>query len=204
MLAQQTVHSSAADGLPGGSAVWPTQGHWRYEDYLRLPDDGRRYEIIAGVLYVANAPSFDHQYTVFKLARYLGDFVELHGLGVVIGAPFEVHLNERSRPIQPDLLFLDNAQKPTPGTQRFEGAPRLIVKVISPGSIRLDRQTKFDAYEQAGVAEYWLVDPKARSVEVYTLSTGEYALLGQYTGDEMIASKVLTGLVISNLTLYNR
>jgi len=204
MLAQQTVHSSAVDGLPGGSAAWPTQGNWRYEDYLRLPDDGRRYEIIAGVLYVANAPSFDHQYTVFKLARYLGDFVELHNLGVVIGAPFEVHLNERSRPTQPDLLFLDNDQKPTPGTQRFEGTPRLIVEVISPSSIRLDRQTKFDAYEQAGVAEYWLVDPKARSVEVYILSNGEYALVGQYTGDEMIASKVLNGLVISNLTLYNR
>ena len=204
MLAQQTVHSSAVDGLPGGAAAWPAQGNWRYEDYLRLPDDGRRYEIIAGVLYVANAPSFDHQYTVFKLARYLGDFVESHNLGVVIGAPFEVHLNERSRPTQPDLLFLDNDQKPIPGTQRFEGTPRLIVEVISPSSIRLDRQTKFDAYEQAGVAEYWLVDPKARSVEVYILSNGEYALVGQYTGDEMIASKVLNGLVISNLTLYNR
>jgi len=203
MVVQPITHSRIFNELPGDPAAWPAQGNWRYEDYLRLPDDGRRYEIIAGVLYAANAPSFDHQYTVFKLARYLGDFVELHNLGVVIGAPFEVHLNETSRPVQPDLLFLDNEQKPVPETQTFAGAPRLIVEVISPSSIRLDRQRKFDAYEQAGVAEYWLVDPKARSVEIYTLSNGEYALLGQYTGDELISSKLLAGLAIPNHALYN-
>jgi len=203
MLAQTISQMRVLEDLPGGSAVWPVQGAWRYEDYLRLPNDGRRYEIIAGVLYVANAPTFDHQYTVFKLARDLGDFVELNNLGTVIGAPFEVHLTETSRPVQPDLLFLDNEQTPVPGTQTFHGAPRLIIEVISPSSIRLDRQTKFDAYEAAGVAEYWLVDPKARSVEVYTLSSGEYALLGQYTDDEVITSGLLAGLAIPNHALYH-
>ena len=203
MFAQTIRHMRALDDLPGGPAAWPTQGAWRYEDYQRLPNDGRRYEIIVGVLYVANAPTFDHQYTVFKLARYLGDFVEMHNLGTLIGAPFEVHLSETSRPVQPDLLFLNNEQTPMPGTQIVEGAPSLIVEVISPSSIRLDRQTKFDAYEQAGVAEYWLVDPKARSVEVYTLSNGEYALLDQFTGDEEITSKLLVGLAIPNRTLYH-
>lgn len=203
MLVQTTLHTRVLDELPGGPTAWPGQGAWRYEDYQRLPDDGRRYEIIAGVLYVANAPTFDHQYTVFKLARYLGDFVELHHLGTVIGAPFEVHLTETSRPVQPDLLFLSNEQMPEPGTQTFHGAPSLIVEVISPSSIRLDRQTKFDAYEQAEVAEYWLVDPKARSVEVYTLSNGEYALFGQYTGAELIRSALLVELVIPNQALYH-
>lgn len=203
MLVGTTIHTRVLDELPGGSAAWPMQGAWRYEDYLRLPNDGRRYEIIAGVLYVANAPTFDHQYTVFKLARYLGDFVEMHTLGTVIGAPFEVHLTETSRPVQPDLLFLNNEQMPAPGTQTFHGAPSLIIEVISPSSIRLDRQTKFDAYEQAGVAEYWLVDPKARSVEVYTLSNGEYALFGQYTGAELIRSALLAELVIPNQALYH-
>ena len=70
----------------------------------------------------------------------------------MIGAPFEVHLTESSRPVQPDVLFLRNEQKPGPGTQTFEGAPTLIVEVISPSSIRLDRQTKFDADEQIGRA----------------------------------------------------
>ena len=203
MLAQTISQTRVLEDLPGGAAVWPVQGAWRYEDYLCLPDDGRRYEIIAAVLYVANAPTFDHQYTVFKLARYLGDFVEQHNWGTVIGAPFEVHLTETSRPVQPDLLFLNNEQLLAPGTQTFHGAPSLIIEVISPSSIRLDRQTKFDAYEAAGVAEYWLVDPKARSVEVYTLSRGEYALSGQYTGDEVITSRLLVGLAIPNHALYH-
>lgn len=203
MFAHAITRSEILDELPGGRTAWPTQGDWRYADYLRLPEDGRRYEIIAGVLHVANAPSFDHQYTVYQLARYLGDFAEAHTLGIVIGAPFEVHLTETSRPVQPDVLFLSNEQRPEPGTQKFVGAPTLIVEVISPSSIRLDRQTKFDAYEQAGVAEYWLVDPKARSTEVYTLSRGEYALFGQYTTDELIASKVMEGLNLRNNKLFH-
>lgn len=202
MLAQLITRSHSVAELPGDPTAWPEQGAWQYEDYRRLPDDGRRYEIIARVLYVANAPGYDHQFVVYKLARMLGEYVEERQLGVVIGAPFEVHLHESSRPLQPDILFLTNDQKLNPGAQNFAGAPTLIVEVISPSSIRLDRQTKFDAYERAGVLEYWLVNPKVRSVEVYTLSNGEYALLGQYSGEELIESKVLPELAIANNLLY--
>lgn len=182
---------------------WPAQGQWRYEDYLRLPNDDKRYEIIDGVLYVANAPGYDHQFTVIKLSSRLDVFVTEQKLGVVLTAPFEVHLSETSRPVQPDILFLNNAQQPAPGTQVFTGAPTLIVEVISPGSLRLDRRVKFDAYEQAGVVEYWLADPKTRSVEVYVLSNGEYALFGQFTDDEPITSQVLEGLTIKTSLLFN-
>lgn len=202
MLAQLITRFHSVAQLPGDPATWPVQGTWQYEDYLRLPADGRRYEIIAGVLYGADAPGYDHQYVVYTLARLLGDYAEQRQLGVVIGAPFEVHLQELSRPVQPDILFITNEQKLAPGAQCFIGAPTLIVEVISPSSIRLDRQTKFDAYEQAGVLEYWLVNPKARAVEVYTLSNGEYALLGQYTGEEKIESKVFIELAIVNDRLY--
>lgn len=194
MIAQPSARPSHAVDLPNGTSKWPAQGEWRYEDYLRLPDDGRRYEIIEGVLYVANAPSYAHQLAVYKLARYLGDFVEVNRLGVVLGAPFEVHLSELSRPVQPDVLFLRNDQKPSEDAQIFVGAPTLIVEVISPSSIRVDRKVKFDLYEATGVAEFWLVDPKTRSIEIYTLSNGEYALVGQFTGDEVVKSNVLDGL----------
>lgn len=202
MVTQTKIRSSQQLDLPNGTSQWPQQGNWRYEDYLRLPNDGRRYEIIQGVLYVANAPSYAHQVAVYKLARHLGDFVEEHKLGVVLGAPFEVHLSELSRPVQPDVLFLSHEQKPAEDAQIFVGAPKLIVEVISPSSIRLDRRVKFDAYEAAGVAEFWLVDPKSRSVEIYTLSNSEYGLLGQYTGDEIIKSKVLEGIEIKVSILF--
>jgi Uma2 family endonuclease len=88
------------------------------------------------------------------------------------------------------------------GTQAFAGVPALIVEVISPSSIRLDRKIKFDTYEQIGVNEYWLVDPKLRGIEVYTLSHGEYALFGQYTGDDLIESGLLPGLQIKANALF--
>lgn len=181
---------------------WPAQGQWRYADYLRLPDDGKRYEIIEGVLYVANAPSIEHQFTVSEILFQLKLFVRDKVLGQVYTAPIEVHLSENTKPVQPDVLFMRTDRQPSLGAQFFEGAPDLIVEVISPSSIRLDRHVKFDIYERSGVAEYWLADPKARLVEVYTLSNGEYALLGQYTGDEMIQSKVLAGLQIKTSILF--
>lgn len=188
--------------VQSGENGWPAQGHWRYADYLRLPDDGNRYEIIEGVLYVVNAPSITHQYTVMKIAGQLDHFVTTAKLGMVLTAPVEVHLAEATKPVQPDVLFIRTEQQPTAGAKFFAGVPDLIVEVISPSSIRTDRHIKFDTYERYGVAEYWLVDPKARSVEVHTLARGEYALLGQYTGDEVISSQVLAGLAIVTSSLF--
>ncbi len=181
---------------------WPNQGAWRYEDYERLPDDGKRYEIIKGVLYVANAPSIEHQFTVSEVHFALKLIVREKQLGQVFTAPLEVHLSEISRPVQPDVLFISAARQPPFGAKIFEGAPDLIVEVVSPSSIRLDRRTKFDAYEAAGVAEYWIVDTKTRSVEVYTLARGEYALHGQYTGDELVTSALLPELQIKTSLFF--
>lgn len=198
-----TVERTESTVVPGENG-WPAQGQWRYEDYLRLPDDGTRYEIIEGVLYVVNAPGYDHQYAVGEIAFQLRLFVKQHGAGVIIEAPFEVHLAEDTRPVQPDILFIRAENQPASGTSFFDGVPDLIVEVISPSSIRMDRKVKYDTYEQHGVAEYWLVDPKTRSVEVHTLSHGEYALLGQYTEDEVVTSQVLTGLEIVASSLFLR
>ncbi len=200
-MSTQTVLQSDAPPISGQNG-WPAQGQWRYEDYLHLPDDGRRYEIIEGVLYVANAPSTEHQYTAFKIAFQLELFVQQKGLGTIFTALYEVHLSENSRPVQPDVLFIRSERMGLLSKQAFEGAPDLIVEVISPSSIRLDRTIKFDAYERYGVAEYWLVDPKARLVEVYTWARGEYALFGQYTGEDVVASKLLEGLQIKASLLF--
>ena len=85
--------------LPSSPEGWPAQGHWTYEDYLRLPDDGRRFEIIEGVLYVANAPSYAQQFTVVAITTMLHSFVRQNNLGVVLSAPFEVHLPEVAKSV---------------------------------------------------------------------------------------------------------
>lgn len=174
----------------------PAQGQWTYVDYLALPDDGRRYEIIEGVLYVVNAPNSDHQYAVTEIAAEMRNFVKANSLGRVLVAPFEVHLAEDSRPVMPDVLFVRADRWPQERIQLFEGGPDLVVEVVSPSSMRVDRVVKFTAYERAGVPEYWIVNPSTRSIEVYTLSNGEYGLLGEYSGDDTTQSTVLEGLEI--------
>lgn len=180
----------------------PAQGEWTYEDYLALPDDGRRYEIIEGVLYVTNAPNSDHQFTVTELAAELRNYVKAHKLGRVLVAPFEVHLAQRTRPVQPDIIFVRAGRWPSGRVAYFSGAPDLIVEVVSPSSARTDRVIKFTAYELAGVPEYWIANPHARTVEVYTLSNNEYALLGEFAGDELIQSAVLEGIDIITSSLF--
>jgi Uma2 family endonuclease len=85
------------------------------------------------------------------------------------------------------------------GDKYFEGAPELIIEVISPRSIRTDRYIKFAAYELAGVREYWLVDPRLRFIEVYTRSSeiAEYELEGQFVRREQVHSSVLPDLVLT-------
>ncbi len=185
---------------------WPVQGKWTYDDYLRLPDDGRRYEIIAGVLYVANAPSYEHQYTVTKIVSKLEQFVDTVQAGVILTAPFEVHLPGIAQPVQPDVLFIAAERQPEARTQVFTGAPDLIVEVLSPSSLRLDQHIKFGAYEQARVKEYWIADPKTRSVIVYTLPSDsrEYVVVGQFALGEMIQSLLFPKLQLAVETVFVR
>lgn len=181
---------------------WPEQGQWTYEDFLRLPDDGKRYEIIDGVLYMANAPDFEHQLAVTVLTSQLWSFVQLHNLGIVLTAPFEVHLPGIAQPVQPDILFVSNARRNIIKPKLIEGAPDLIVEVRSISTARHDRTVKFNVYERAGVREYWIVNPRLRVVEVYALQGNEYVLHGEYGAGERVKSAVLEGLELATDTAF--
>ena len=188
-----------------GEQAWPEQGEWTYEDYLRLPDDGRRYEVIRGVLYLMPAPTFDHQYSVSQIGRLLGNFVEEHRLGVVLVAPFDVRLPDRiGDPVQPDVVFIRRERQPRSGDPNFEGVPDLMVEVLSPSNWRYDRKTKLSAYRDAGAPEVWLVDPLARAVEVFVLAPdrSEYILRERRGEGEAVGSSVLTGLRLDVARLF--
>ena len=146
---------------------------------------------------MAAAPNFDHQCTVMRLAVYLDHLVTEHRLGIVLVAPFEVRLPGVARVVQPDVLFITSKRTPRRGAARFTGAPALIIEVLSRSTARTDKVVKFTAYERAGVREYWLVDPRTRSVEVYSLSEkGTYEMAGQYTPGETVTSTVLSDLAL--------
>lgn len=175
---------------------WPAPGRWTYADYQRLPDDGRRYEVIRGNLYVTPAPGFDHQSTASELYFRLAAFVRDEELGTILFAPFDVLLADLASPVQPDLVFFRKGNQPRPGDSRFEGTPDLVIEILSPSTSRRDLHVKLGAYEDAGVPEYWIVDPKSRSVAVFALPEGgmEYEEIGRHVPGESVGSRVLEGL----------
>src|SRR4051794_32275062 len=103
---------------------WPAQGEWTYADYLRLPDDGRRYEVIRGILYVSPAPRFEHQFAVSRLCWLLTSTVIENDLGLILVAPFDIRLPQRiADPVQPDVLFFRKGNEPRTGDKNFSGVP---------------------------------------------------------------------------------
>jgi Uma2 family endonuclease len=183
---------------------WPVQGEWTYEDYRRLPDDGRRYEVIHGVLYVNPAPRLLHQYVSSELLWRFQSFVRKRRLGFVLGAPLDLRLpGGVANPVQPDLLFVRREKAPDWKGQSLIGVPDLVVEIVSPGSRRFDRIVKLAAYQEAGVPEYWLVDLDACSVAVYALNDdGQYAEHCRGGRGEMVASRTLQGLRIKVSHLF--
>ena len=173
---------------------WPAQGEWTYEDYLRLPDDGQRYEVIRGVLYVAPSPNYDHQLAHWRLSHALSNHIVEHNLGVLLSAPFDVILPEGiATPVEPDLLFIKEENRPRRGDKNFQGVPDLLVEILSPSTRSYDRKTKLAAYRDAGVPELWLVDPQTLSVVIYGRKDGQFSELERGGEGNEVGSVVLPG-----------
>jgi Uma2 family endonuclease len=169
----------------------PPQGRWTYDDYAQLPDNGLRYEVIKGELYMSPAPSPDHQRASFDIAFAINQFVKQHNLGQIFHAPLDVILPGRATPVQPDILFISHQRREIIKEKFIEGAPDLIVEVISPGNPAHDRRVKFHLYAEAGVPEYWLVDPIACTIEIYVLRGQAYAPLGPFNAGDIAYSEQL-------------
>ncbi len=137
---------------------------WTADDLEDLPDDGQRYEVIDGELFVTPAPSLPHQRAVLELATILKGYLRAEGVGDLIIAPADVRFSD-ARNVQPDLFVMPLVRGPRPN--RFEEVGRLLlaVEVLSPSTARADRVTKRVLFRDEGVAEYWIVDLDARTIE---------------------------------------
>lgn len=131
-----------------------------YEEYLILPDDGRRVEWVNGEGIHHQSPIVAHQEIVIFLAILLSGYVRRLNLGLVLGGLFEVRLWPNGPAREPDVLFIGRERLAQLTERRFEGGPDLVVEVVSPGSVTIDRVDKFLGYEQANVSEYWIIDPR--------------------------------------------
>jgi Uma2 family endonuclease len=166
-----------------------------FEDWLKFPEDGQRYEIIDGELFVSPSPSVKHQRIVRSLLVLLDRFLRAGSLGEVLPAPIGVKLAEDTVP-QPDLLVVLDENQQRVGTQAVHGLPDVVVEVLSPGTAARDLGVKRDRYELAGIPEYWIVDSESELVEVLALESGKYTLWGRFGLNDVLTSRVLAGLRI--------
>ena len=177
--------TARADDVPG-----PPQGCWTYADYAALPDDGRRYEILDGMLYMVAGPNTAHQRAVGRFFYHLTTHVELTGRGMVFHSPYDVELAPKDV-AQPDVVVVLNAHLDIIKASHIVGVPDLLVEVLSPGTAAQDRRRKRERYARAGVPEYWIANPFRKMVEVLVLEGDAYRSLGVFSGAETLPSRIV-------------
>ncbi len=166
-----------------------------YQDYANMEGD-ERYELHDGELILVGSPNEDHQMVSMKMIYRMYAFVDEHDLGVIFHAPFDVLFTDTDV-VQPDLLFVSNEREHIRTPANIQGAPDLIVEILSPSSSRRDWRYKRELYASHGVKEYWIVDPTNHIVWIMLLRDGALVEQGAYGEGDTVTSSTLEGFSIS-------
>ena len=161
-------------------------------DLEGLPQDGNRYELIEGELYVSTAPDLIHQRTAGRIYQAFSKYLEQQPIGEILFGP-GVILSDYDG-VVPDLVYLSNERRDQIATgARIYGAPNLVVEILSPGkqNMERDRKKKLKLYAKFGVEEYWIVDTRERAIEVYRREGETLKLFTTFVSDESITSPLL-------------
>lgn len=166
-----------------------------YQEYLALPDDGRRYEILAGDLFMSPSPSIRHHDVLASLFVLLRACVSAGRLGKVFISPVDVVLSEINV-LQPDLFFVSQERLALVGEKNVPIAPDLVVEVLSPSGDQRDRRIKKGIYQRFGVAHYWILDPDTRRLEEFVLQQGSFELRTALAGAVPFSPAAFSGLTL--------
>jgi len=157
-----------------------------------MPDDGNRYELIEGKLFVSRAPGLPHQRILANLIVLLKIFLDAHPLGEMFPTPGVIFDNHNA--VIPDIVFIRRERLPDiAADEKVTGAPDLAIEIVSLGAenARRDRIVKLQTYSKFGVREYWVVDGYRRTIEVYRLEQERLALVATLTNDEELTTPLL-------------
>ena len=165
-----------------------------YDDYAKTPED-ERWELLDGELIMAAAPNMKHQSIQFKVGLQVGTFAKDGDIGWVFNPPTDVMLSDNDV-VQPDLIFVSREREHIITDANIQGAPDLVVEILSPSTASRDWRDKLDLYERHGVAEYWLVDPVSEIVWVFRLVDGALAQVGMYGEGDTLTSPLLEGFAL--------
>jgi len=173
----------------------PVDTRLTYDDFCLLSEDGKRREIIEGELFVTPSPQTPHQRAVMRLSVRLWQFVDSHELGEVFSAPFDVVFSEFDV-VEPDLLYISNARAGVLTHKNVQGAPDLVVEVLSESTSRVDRSIKLKLYGKFGVQEYWIIDPEGPSAEIYRRGEEGLDLVAKLSATDALNSPMFPGFSV--------
>ena len=164
-----------------------------YEDYRTAPED-ERCELLDGNLVMVAAPNLKHQKVQGNLYYHLRRFITEHELGDLLPAPCDVVLSDTDV-VQPDLLFVSQEREHLlSGGENVQGAPDLVIEILSPATAERDQGCKRELYGRCGVTEFWLVDPIAETVSIHRQRAGMLEATRTFRREQTLRSPLLTGL----------
>ena len=171
-------------------------------EFLQMElEEGYLYELINGEIMKRSSPNSDHQNASSNLQFILSLYVRTHQLGKVFSAPFDVFFTEFDLAV-PDLIFVSTANLSIVTKRCIEGAPDLVIEILSPSTQSTDRGEKMRLYKAHKVKEYWIVDPRNQSVEVYEWQEGDYEMVSFAIDNGEVQSTVLEGLSIDLMQIF--
>ena len=168
-----------------------------YEDYVLFPDDGMRHEILDGEHYVTASPFVRHQRISGRIYRPLSSWVEERALGEVFYASVDVVLSPHDVAV-PDLFYISKERSEIITEKNIQGAPDLIIEIISPSTRLRDEGIKLQRYESFGIQEYWMFYPDRRTTRAYRGEGGRFRLAAELSAaaGDILRTPLLPGLEI--------
>ena len=164
---------------------------YTYDDYLKTPDD-KRYELIEGELYMTPSPITNHQRISRKIEFLLEKFVTENELGEIFDAPYDVYFDDENV-VQPDILFISKDRLNIIGDKNLQGAPDLVIEILSESNAYRDLIQKKKLYARFGVKEYWIVVPGEKTIDIHILKEKTYQLYKTLGEDDTLESQILKG-----------
>ncbi|MDZ7288988.1 MAG: Uma2 family endonuclease [candidate division KSB1 bacterium] len=174
-----------------------------YEDYLQLPDDGKRYEIIDGELYMSPAPTLGHQRTIRRFLFVIEGFLQENPCGEVFQAPTDIILSDIDV-LQPDIVFITKEKFDILTRENVQGAPDLVIEVLSPGTEKRDRTIKLKTYSKFGVREYWMANEEQETVEVWRRKDTKLAFHALLDKTQTLMTPLFPGLEIPLSKIFRK
>ncbi|MEW5694303.1 MAG: Uma2 family endonuclease [Candidatus Hydrogenedentota bacterium] len=183
------------------STVATEEEKWTYQDYVQFPDNGKRYQIIQGEVYMSPAPVPYHQRIIRKLGKIIDEFITRSNLGEVFYAPCDVVFSDENV-VQPDIFFISTAKLSIITDKCIEGVPDLIIEITSPYTQKIDKLLKKRLYEIYRVQEYWIVDVDKKTLQIFSHTGKAYEEIGNYKVGDIVRSELLKDIAFSLTEIF--